>query len=332
MATGSAQNSLWYAPFNARGPQPLQSVYDPPPAATDIAEAATFTVSLETAMVGRRPPPDLLDAILHRRRDILISSEAFLGNKPPTQRVHLYDHQVPTDEPVKEFLASTMFVCEDYKRERLWLDVKIVEARSSDRRDDAVKAFQAMAASAGAVFPVTLPYTAFASTLSKTVDSVADAIESKPLMVLSRPIELFASGSVNCAQLQLGRYVAFPEDVDGSSFQLGVNGVLIATSGARVELPYVVVRVDSGQQVTPEMVVSQRIATLLTGLQSGNQSDPAATSLKFLQETLTAYSNFKDLKRYTELKAKRPGALTKAEKELMARFEAREDLQPFLPK
>ena len=78
MATGTT-NRLWFVPFSAREAQALTSVYDPPPAKTKIAVAQAFTVSLETVMIGKRPPPDLWSAITSRRRDIMVTSSAYLG-------------------------------------------------------------------------------------------------------------------------------------------------------------------------------------------------------------------------------------------------------------
>jgi hypothetical protein len=326
-------NYLWYAPFNAREPQPLQSVFDEPAPDKAIVTAQAFTVSLDTTMVGKRPAADLLSAILSRRRDVLITSSAFLGSKPTTRRVHYYEHSIPQDEPLKEFLASTMFVCDDYSgKDRLWLDVRVVEVTTSDQRDDAIKAFQSLAQSSGAVFPITLPYTAVASALASTIDRVVDAVESEPVMLFSKPIVLFPPGSLNQAQLQLGRYVAFPADVDGSDYLLATNGLLTTTDGNPVEDPHVVIRIDSGQEISPEVLVSQRVATLLTQLEHGSENNPTSTSFEFLKQTLSSYTDWKDLKRYAELKAKKDDELTQAERELMNRIASREDLRPLLPK
>jgi hypothetical protein len=72
------------------------------------------------------------------------------------------------------------------------------------------------------------------------------------------------------------------------------------------------------------------VATLLTGLQSSIPSGAGKTALDYLNDTMTAYSNFRDLERYRHLLAKAPDQRTPAESDLMQRLEANEVLEPYI--
>ena len=151
-------------------------------------------------------------------------------------------------------------------------------------------------------------------------------------MVLSHVIDLWPMPNQNRPLLQAGRYIAFPNEIDGSKFKLSSSGTLVSSSGKPVATPYVVFRVDTDKEVAPDFVVTQRVATLLTQLADGHRTNAISPPFQFLQDTLDNYSVFEDLKRYKELADRDPSELTEEERRLMERLARRERLQPYLPK
>lgn len=323
----SRQDTIWFVPFDT---QDLCSPYDPHPAASPIAAAEPFTVSLRTIMVAE-PPQSPLHRLIRSSRDVLVLSSAALGDKPPLQRVHYFAENLPLKTVVNDFIADVMYVVEDYSgRDHLWLELQIVDVGTDPHeRETLLSKFDALATSAGSVFPVTLPYTLIATTLATMVDKFMSGVtRNKP--VLRCPISLSPPGRHGTPLLRPGNYVLFPADVDGSQYQLESNERLITQSMAPVEATYAVFTVDSVNAPSPEWVNSQRVATLLTQLDHGNPNTEQA-SIEFVTDTLTLYSNFCSLQRYQQLKQKPPETLTPAEIALMHNTEQRPELQPFLP-
>ena len=134
------------------------------------------------------------------------------------------------------------------------------------------------------------------------------------------------------APLQRGSFVVFANPVEGGDYELQANGELTMKSGAAVGTTYVVFTAEPVKVVSPEWIISQRVATLLTQITEGNRNT-AKGSVDFLNDTLQLYSNFSDLRRYLDImKRKEQGSMTAEEKALMDRIGVQEELKPFLPK
>jgi hypothetical protein len=130
------------------------------------------------------------------------------------------------------------------------------------------------------------------------------------------------------APLQVGTYVAFAQPQDPAKYKLQSNGLL--TSGDKPsDVSYAVFNVVPQKHVSPNFVLNQKVATLLTQINSGNPHTTKGT-IDFLNNTLKEYSNFRKLNRYLELKKKTD--LSEEEKALMAEIEKINELKPFLLK
>ena len=114
------KDKLW---FVAPKTKDLTSAYEEHPATKRVVAAEAFTVSLRTVMVAQD-----MDGFLRGDNDVLVLSAASLGEKPAVQRVHYYEEELPAGTVLKDFIAETMYVCDDYSgTDRLWMELNIVE-------------------------------------------------------------------------------------------------------------------------------------------------------------------------------------------------------------
>jgi hypothetical protein len=272
-----------------------------------------------------------LEGLFRGDNDILILTSASLGERPLVQRVHYYEDEVPPKTALKNFIAETMFVWDDYSgMDRLWLEVNIMEIDTdTGERNALMNAFTNLAATGGAAFPALVPYTMAACGIAAAIEKLISALE-KNVSVLRCPMTFYPPPRTG-APFQTGSYVVFQTPVDGGNYRLQPNQELETKSGSTLDKSYVVFTIEAVKADSPQWLISQRVATLLTQLERGNPNTPAA-SLDFLTDTLKQYSNFLSLRRYIELKKKDVNRLTQAERDLMDRIAEREDLLPFLPK
>jgi hypothetical protein len=318
------KDKLW---FVAPKTKDLASAYEEHPATKRIVAAEAFTVSLRTVMVAQD-----MDGFLRGDNDVLVLSAASLGEKPAVQRVHYYEEELPAGTVLKDFIAETMYVCDDYSgTDRLWMELNIVEVDTdTGERKALLSAFKSFAVTAGAVFPATLPYSMAASGIFSAIEKLVSALETDE-PALKVPVTLYPPDRMG-APLQRGSFVVFANPVEGGDYELQANGELAMKSGGAVVTTYVVFTAEPVKVVSPEWIISQRVATLLTQITEGNRNT-AKGSVDFLNDTLQLYSNFSDLRRYLGImKRKEQGSMTAEEKALMDRIGVREELKPFLPK
>jgi len=294
-------------------------------ASKPIETAQPFTISLVSAMVTED-----LDGILRGKNDVLILTRTALGEQPQVERIHFYEEGIPKGTPIRDLLANNVLVVDDYNGEdRVWLELNVVEVDTdTGERKLALNAFQSLAATAGAIFPVMIPYSFAGSTLAGLVEKLISALEQDE-QVIKIPFSLYAGeGGSGKAPLQVGTYVVFARPQDPGEYTLQSNG-LLTRKGKPADISYTVFDVVPQKQVSPKFVISQKVATLLTQLSFDNPNS-AQSSLDFLKDTLTQYANFKKLNRYLDLKDK--GELSEQERVLMAEIAKNEALKPFLPR
>lgn len=332
----AARDPIWFVPF---GSQTLQSAYLPADASSPVAVLAQqFTVSLETVQLDQAPGHGWIDR-LHRSCDLLIVSSTALGSNPQVQRVHYYAEMnaVPLGQPIKDFLADTIYLCKDYSgTDRLWLSLQVVDVPADPKqRESLIKEFDGLTQQVGSIFPVALPEMALVGMAAEAVDKFVDAT-SKTVPIIDQHVELDPGTRHNRVLLRAGNYVVFHQAIDGTAYRLQDDCTIVSATGETQAIPYAVFSIDFVNDPGPawqDSVNAQRVATLLTGL-NGDNPDPSQASIGFLSDTMRAYSNWKDLERYVGLyrqEQARKGSLTPAESNLMATLAANPDLKPYLP-
>lgn len=316
------EDTVWFVLPKTRE---LVSPYELKPESRVPEAAQPFTASMVTVVVSED-----LDGILRGRNDILVLTKSSLGEQPLVERIHYYEEEVPKGKPIRNMFADNVFVTDDYDGEdRLWLELNVVEVDTdTGERKAAIKAFQSLATTAGAVFPVAVPYAFAANAAIGVIEKLISAIE-KDTNVVKVPFALHPGDPrPGKAPLQFGSYVVFAQPQDPSKYKLQPNGLI--TSGSKPsEVSYAVFNLSPVKQVSPKMVISQKVATLLTQMKNGNTNSAVGT-LAFLNNTLIQYSNFGKLNRYFELKGKE--SLTAKEKALMGEIAKIEAIKPFIPK
>lgn len=315
---------VWRIDMKAKS---LVPAYDLDPAATPILAAKPFSVSLKSVMVAND-----LDGFPRGANDLLLTTTAALGDNPRVRRVHDYQEEIKAGAVLKDFYADTMFVCDDYPATgKLWLEVNVVEVDvDSDDVKAMTNAFISLAGLVGAIFPVTLPYVGVAAGLATAIGKLMTSLKknSSPLRC---PVSLFPSHRPDAGiPLQPGIFAVFSRDVDPSAYQYQQGFTLKRTGKKKDDEPaYAMFHIEPCATIDAKYVLSQKVATLLTQLDQGNANATVGT-IDFLKDTLQQYSNFNDLKRYAELKAKKPEDLTTDEKALMDKIAKKEDLKPFI--
>lgn len=322
------KEKTWHVNTTTKG---LVSAYDIQPYAKQLVAAQPFTISLKTVMVA-----DDLDGWPRGDNDLLLTTSSSLGEAPKVQRVHFYGEEIKAKTVLKNFFAETMFVCQDYSAtDRLWLELKVLEIDTdTGERKALTNAFNKLAVVAGSVFPVAMPYAALASGVATAIEKLISALAAleKNVSALECPIALYPPDRPDAGMpLQTGTFVVFSQEVDGTEYQFEPGLTVKRVDGKEVDVAYALFTVEAVKSVSPKWVISQKVATLLTQIEQGNDNSTAG-SIDFLTDTLQQYSNFKDLERYAELGSKDPAKLTEEEKQLMEQIAKRDELKPFLPK
>jgi hypothetical protein len=319
--TGGRKMKLWYVPFKSAELEPSSQVYGAD--GNRILAAQAFTIELRTVMVG----PDL-DRWPRGDNDVLISTTSKLGIEPKVDRVHSYREELPAQTTLESFFGRTIYLCDDYDgKSTLWMELKVLEVdQDLGDREELVNAFTQMAYTVGAVFPAALPYTAAANILAKASHNLIKVFEENKA-VIECPITFYGPGRVG-TPLQIGKYVAFSDEVDGADFELAPDFKLNRKAGAQWtgDLSYAVFTIERVQDFPAEYIVSQRVAKLLTQLDRGNPK-VIKSGFEFATETLRGYSVYKDIDRLKKLDKK-----SNRTPEETARLEQlREKLAQYLP-
>jgi hypothetical protein len=329
---------VWFVPFdNASGT--LQNAFDPAPADRMITDAQAFTISLDTVMIPKQHVqqgllPHLV-RLLHGDFNILIASTTAVGTQPGVKRVHYFGPSGQFELPFTSFISDTIYLTSDFHPlNDIFLTLQVAATDTgTNARAGLLQAFNGLANQAGAVFPVVLQYSSVVEGVATAANKILDDLVPQESTRILDVIKLCPAGERDDIDLQEGRYVIVDKERDLTTCSVGADGKLLSGGKEVLDFPYIVFRVERHQAPSPDFVVSQQVATLLTQL-NGSQNDPMKSSIEFVSDTLKIYSNFRNLQRYTDLLKKKtadPNSLTDADKAVMDRIKANPDLRDFLP-
>jgi hypothetical protein len=331
--------SVWFAPLDPTPVTP-QSAWDPAPDDRQIKDAAAFTVSLDTVVIPKDPLPhglkERFQAIVEGKKDVLITSTCQLGAQPAVQRVHYYGDAHGFTRPFGQFVSETIYLTPDFDPPgRIHLLFEVFEAGDGpEGREGILEALNGVASKVGAVYPVILPYAFVGTNICAALNKLCDAVVPSEHSRLTQDINLYPAGRQDDIDLQRGRYIVLDQERDVTQFELQPDGRLITkgTDKQVMDFPYLIFRVDPGQEPTPDFVIGQRVATLLTQMQ-GKGNDPFQSTLGFVSDTLDGYTSFSDLRRYDQLMQKQKSGqkLSSEEQAVMTRIAGRQDLKGYLP-
>lgn len=293
-----------------------------------IKPAQSFTVSLNSVVVNEN-----FESFLRGKNDIMILSKSSLGGDPAVERVHFFEKEIPVGQPISNLFSGNIYIADDYSGiDTLWFEINVLEIdKDTGERESTVNAFQSLAGTAGAVFPAIIPYTFAASSLAKVITGLISALEKND-NIIKHSIRYYPPNNSQRrgkAPLQAGQYVLFRTPLDASGAVLENNG-LIKFKETTATDSYAVFDITPSININPAFIINQKIATLMTQINSAKNGNALESTMKFLNETLVDYSNFRKLERYIDLNEKPVSDLTDEEKELMEKIKTVDDLKPFL--
>lgn len=266
-----------------------------------IEAVEPFTISLVSCRIAED-----LDGFLRGGNDILIASKSAIGSNPPVERIHFYGKDIPAGEMISNLFANNVLIVDEYTaKERLWLEINIIEVDTDDgERMATITALQSLVKRTGAAFPVLAPYAYPFSRVISAINKIFSKLERNQ-EVIRVPFSLFPSGQITRgrAPLQVGVYVVFPEPQYGNAFKMDDSGVLWTTEDRQADVTYASFAVVPGRSVSTEYLRNQKLATLLTQIRADNDNSDRST-FDFLQDTLQDYQNFRMLERYKALQNK----------------------------
>ncbi len=344
------RDTIWFVPFDSPDGI-LQPAYqrDAPTEAVGkpaiITAGESFTVSLRTMRLARKVEASWFKKLLQTDTDVLVLSTSALGSRPMVDRVHYYRTEIDVEKALlaHDLLSDVIWVCDDYRGEPFYMELKVMTVdRSDEHREAALERFQSLTSIAGSVFPIAVPYMAIGSSVVQSLNKMWESSERRETYRISEPIRLFPPGTPRAKTIRAGQFIILSDQIDGTKYQLSDDGEVVSAADGDgpkgedgADLSYAVIRIDPTKYPSIDFVIEQKVATLLTGLkrdQEGQPTDPLKTSLGFLTETLTAYNNFNSLERYRELvdKQESGGILTVGEEQQMAALQQRKELEPWI--
>jgi hypothetical protein len=271
-------------------------------------DAQKLSITMEGTWVREN-----LDGFLAGHNDVIVASRHRLGDRPIIDKIHFYEQEVPEKTWIGHFFHPLIVGSSDFREaeaQEVTLEVRVFDEDSlSDDEGNAIQSVIAAGTLAAAVaYPIFAPFAGLAAGLGKALVGVVDRSNDHDRIVEGR-IRL----AVNKPQgqgwdlLQPGFLVCFAEELDGSTLFLGHDKKVYGGGHGRPvpfeHQSYAVVRVSRDGLNTPDWLIDQRAATLLSELEHGKQTGRGA-ALGFLRQTFEAYSTVKKLERFQELSRK----------------------------
>lgn len=298
-----------------------------------IPDATKLTIRVEGTWVR-----DDVDGGLKGDNDLVVVTRHKVGTRPQVDRLHFLKEEVPEREWLNFVWHPVVFATDDFRvdDEEVKLHVRVYDEDGlSESESAAINTALTTAASAAAVaFPVFAPFAGLSSGVGSALINLVDELDQHD-EIIDGAIALAINKPPNKAYdlLLPGFYVVFGKPVDAAGLLLGQDRKLYTKpSGKDADLythtSYTVLRVEKRLAPTNYSTIDERAATLLSEIENGKKNRKTE-ALRFVRETLTAYTNFRRLERYVELKGK--DSLTDEERALLDELLSDAQLAPFLP-
>lgn len=328
------QSQWWYASesFGSRGVSPLLPTTSRGSEDGRFLAAQRCRVAVEGVWVR-----DDVDGMFKGENDIIVATKFRWGSRPPLDKVHFLESNVPEKRWIPVPFHPEVFATRDFDPAMgdFALEVRVYDEDGLDDSDLAAltSAMSGAASAAAVAFPALAPYAALASgagaSLARLVDTLDDhdkIVHGRILLGINKP------ESSGYDLLQPGFLVCFARDVDASNLVLGQNRQVQVKTGhgapQRYEhLSYIVLRVTREGPSSPQMLVQQRMATLVAELELGRRGK-STQALEELSATLQAYTAMRRIERYRELTQR--ADLTADERELLDELGRDPSVRPYL--
>ena len=280
---------------------------------------------------------DDVDGMFKGENDIIVSTKFRAGNRPPLDKVHFLESNVPEKRWIPVPFHPEVFATRDFDPAMtdFALEVRVYDEDGLEEDDLAAltSAMSGSATAAAVAFPALAPYAAFASGAGSALARLVDTLDEHDKVVQGRILlGVNKPASSGYDLFQPGFLVCFARDVDASNLVLGQNRQVHTKSGhgapQRYEhLSYIVLRITRDGPSSPEMLTNQKMATLMAELELGRKGK-STQALKELAATFEAYAAMKRIERYEELTRKKE--LTREERELLDELGRDPGIRPYL--
>lgn len=285
--------------------------------------AEPITITLRGTMIRENMdswPP------LYGKNDLMIMSTFQFGKEPAVQKLHMMENDVDCGWQ-GDFFNRIILAIRDFKdlNENLALRVQVYDLDSIDT--SLIEGVQSLAGSVAVAFPALAPYAAGANFINAAA-KLADNIDNHDKIIDERIVLEAADPHTGHTLLQKGYYICFrnPISLNDAKYLDENMRVLDADRKEFKAFSYAVVEVDKDFRESLDLEIDQKVAKLAAELNGKGQSGKAA--LDFLRDTLSTYTDFKDLQRVKELSAKKD--LTAPEETLLGELRGKESLKPYL--
>ncbi|MFK8185282.1 MAG: hypothetical protein AB8B99_18060 [Phormidesmis sp.] len=288
-----------------------------------VEEGDPFTISLESFLIREGHDKD-------NTNDLLVRSFVRYGNEPKTETIHFFGTDIEAGTFQEDLESEHVFAREDFlAAARIWMSFEIIEIdRGLDEDRSIGSALNQMRGRFGAIFPALIPFSTVAGVAAGMIDKLKNfqRATAKNEPVFQNTLDLYshtlAGGD---GVLRYGAYILFKEDVQGIQYQLGSGYKLKRRAAADKNTPvlhdYVVMKITPGivqsGQDAKELLKNQQVATVVSELNE-NESDAERKALhfSFLEDMVESANQFKELKEYRRLMAKKKigEELTQAQK------------------
>lgn len=281
-----------------------------------IKKASPMTIYLNGVMIRERYD----QRFFHSKdtNDLFVSTTYQVGTEPTINVVHYIKENAELGWH-GDFFSNIVIAEEDFTSDHVTLRLQVYDLDRYDKYKSIIEsAFSEF--KIGVVFPVLLPYMAFASSISKPLMELIDVMDTHDKIIDERVRFAVAEPNTGQKVLQTGHFVCFKEEIDAESENLRLDKTLrvVDDKGKEFEgYSYAVYTITDEVYSDYKWIVDQKVAKLLSELNGKGNSGEAA--IHFLRKTIEAYTKYRKIERYTELKLKQE--LTEEEKKLLNRLE-----------
>jgi hypothetical protein len=270
--------------------------------------------------------------------DLVVVSKHQLGDRPLVDKLHFYQANVSSKKYEGSFFHPIVYATQDYRTtdQKITLEVGVYDEDGLNAGEVAAlqAAIQGASTAAAIAFPVFAPYAGLASNVASAVVQLVSNLNQHDRIIQGRiDLDFNKPTGRGYKLFQPGFLICFAQPVEATDLWLGSTGKIYTQAGTTghwveyAETSYIVLRVVRDFLQSPDYVVDEKAATLMSELTG--KGDRMTNTLNFLRDTLNAYNSYRRLQRYVELRTK--SELSNDEKALLAELEKDPGLRPYLP-
>ena len=275
----------------------------------EIKDAEAITIFVEGAF-----PAFAFDKRRRRKpahNDLIITTKHLIGSKPSVDKLHFLQRDYPPQKWAGPFFHPVVWTTKDFRGETdsdITIQVRVYDedGLTPEQQSAISDGLKGATTALSFAFPAFAPFAGLASGLGTSLVNLIDRLDEHDQIVdVTFNLRANRPPLGGWEIMQPGFFVCFDKDVNGDELALNsTRRIVFADSGKDfVDSSYVVLRVERGNRLNPDMMIEEDAATLLSELDQGKGMH-GSHALKFVEETFTTYTTYKKLKRAKQLRDK----------------------------